>query len=349
MSSRVILPGRRSGLVTVPSSKSIAHREIIAAALSAVEGPAVRGESKDTLATRACLKAMMAGEPVWPCGESGSTIRFLTPIAGVMGWRGEFRCEGRLAERPHLPFEKKDRYVISGGVSSQFVSGLLMALPLASWDSEISVAGKLESSAYVELTEDVLRAAGIEFEKRGWSWKIKGGQRYRIAGGREVEGDWSQAAFFLSMGVEVDGLNLNSKQGDRAVTRLLPEFEVDASPVPDLIPALAVHAAAREGTTRFFNCGRRRIKESDRLESTAALVNGVGGEARIDGDTLVIVGRPELSGGEVRTFGDHRIAMAAAVAACRSRAPVVIDDDSVVAKSYPGFWDDFDALAPVSR
>jgi 3-phosphoshikimate 1-carboxyvinyltransferase len=345
MNPRVILPGKRRGRVTVPSSKSIAHREIIAAALSGVEGPAVRGESRDTLATRACLKAMISGESVWPCGESGSTLRFLTPVAGVMGWKGEFKCEGRLAARPQMPFEKKDRYVVAGDVSSQFISGLLMALPLASWNSEIVVEGNLESSAYVELTEDVLKAAGIVFEKSGLSWKIPGSQRYRIAGGREVEGDWSQAAFFLAMGVRVDGLDNDSKQGDRAVAWLLDEREVDASPVPDLIPALAVHAAAREGETRFFNCARLRIKESDRLESTAALVNGVGGEAKIVDDGLVVSGRRGLTGGEVRTFGDHRIAMAAALAACYSRSPVVIDDESVVAKSYPGFWDDFGSLS----
>jgi 3-phosphoshikimate 1-carboxyvinyltransferase len=330
--------------VTVPSSKSIAHREIIAAALSGVEAPLVRGESKDTLATPACINAMMSGEKLWPCGESGSTMRFLTPLAGVMGWQGEFKCEGRLAERPQMPFEKRDCYEIAGNVSSQFISGLLMALPLAAWDSRIVVKGKLESSAYVELTEDVLLASGIKFEKGEGVWEIKGGQKYRIAGGREVEGDWSQAAFFLAMGVEVDGLKADSKQGDRAVTRLMSDFEVDVSPVPDLVPALAVHAAAREGTTRFFNCARLRLKESDRLESTFALVNSVGAKAYIEGDVLKVVGRSKLAGGEVRSFGDHRIAMAAAVAACYSSSPVVVDDGDVVAKSYPGFWNDFDKL-----
>ena len=341
---RTIVPGRRTGRVTVPSSKSIAHREIIAAALSGVEGPVVRGESNDTQATRNCLRAMMAGESVWPCGESGSTLRFLAPIAGVMGWKGEFRCEGRLALRPQMPFERKPRYEIAGNVSSQFVSGLLMALPLAGWDSEIVVAGALESSAYVELTEDVLAAAGIEFEKRGWTWKIAGNQKYAIAGGREVEGDWSQAAFFLAMGVEVDGLNPESRQGDRAVTELLGQRLVDASPVPDLIPALAAHAALRDGETRFVNCARLRIKESDRLESTCAMIVSAGGNARIEGDSLVVAGGRPLAGGEVRTFGDHRIAMAAAVLACGATAPVTLDDAGVVAKSYPGFWNDFDGL-----
>lgn len=345
-SQKIILPGRRRGCVTVPSSKSIAHREIIAAALSATEGPIVRGESNDTLATRACLRAMMAGESVWPCGESGSTLRFLTPIAGVLGYRGEFKCEGRLADRPRMPFERKARYEIAGNVSSQFISGLLMALPLADWDSEIAVIGNLESSAYVDLTEDVLRASGIRFEKNGSSWKIRGGQKYAISGGREVEGDWSQAAFFLAMGVEVDGVKSDSKQGDRAVVELLEKRLVDAAPVPDLIPALAAHAAFRDGETRFVNCGRLRLKESDRLESTCAMVNAGGGEAHIEGDELIVAGKAE--GGKpvetIRTFGDHRIAMAAAVMACGCTHPLTIDDASVVAKSYPGFWRDFESL-----
>jgi 3-phosphoshikimate 1-carboxyvinyltransferase len=261
-----------------------------------------------------------------------------------MGWKGEFKCEGRLASRPQMPFEKKERYVVAGNVSSQFVSGLLMALPLASWDSEVVVEGTLESSAYVDLTESVLADAGIVVEKGANRWRIAGNQRYRMAGRREVEGDWSQAAFFLAMGVDVGGLRADSRQGDRAVEWLLEEREVDAAPVPDLVPALAAHAAAREGETRFLNCARLRIKESDRLESTAALVNAVGGKALVEGDSLLVVGRKSLSGGEVRSFGDHRIAMAAAVAACCCENPVTLDDGDVVAKSYPGFWDDFDSL-----
>ena len=345
---RIILPGARHGRVTVPSSKSIAHRELIAAALSGVAEPVIRGESRDTEATRKCLKAMMSGGRKWPCGESGSTLRFLTPLAGVMGWKGRFLCEGRLAERPQMPFEKKARYVIPGNVSSQFVTGLLMALPLADWNSEVVVEGRLESAAYVRLTEDVLRAAGIRFEKpAAGCWRIHGGQRYRIAGGREVEGDWSQAAFFLAMGVEVDGLNRDSAQGDRAVETLLDASEVDAAPVPDLIPALAAHAAFRPGVTRFVNCGRLRLKESDRLESTAAMVGAVGGRSRIEGDSLILEGVERLRGGEVETKGDHRIAMAAAVLACGASGPVVVDDATVVAKSYPGFWDDFERLERV--
>ena len=353
---RMLLPGKRRGSVVVPSSKSIAHRELIAAALSGVEPPVIRGESNDTCATRECLRAMMAGERVWRCGESGTTLRLLEPIAGVMGWRGDFRCEGRLAARPRMPFERRTRYVIAGNVSSQFVSGLLMALPLAGWDSEIAIDGELQSLGYVHLTEDVLRAAGIAFERLSdaCAWRVPGGQRYRIAGGREVEGDWSQAAFFLAMGVEVRGLRADSRQGDRAAAGLMAaladesrtdELTISAAMIPDLVPALAARAAFRRGRTRFVEGARLRLKESDRLESTAAMIRAVGGQVTVEGDELTVWsdGRP-LAGGLVKTCGDHRIAMSAAVLATGSSGPVEVDDAGVVAKSYPGFWRDFDSL-----
>ena len=323
----------------VPSSKSIAHRELIAAALSGVEPPVIRGESKDTLATRNCLKAMMSGDSVWPCGESGTTLRLLEPIAGVMGWKGEFKCEGRLGERPRMPFEKKDRYVIPGNISSQFISGLLMALPLADWDSEIVIEGPLQSEAYVRLTEDTLRVSGIEFgtecrtpcANSGLGWKIVGGQKYNFKGGREVEGDWSQAAFFLAMGVEVKGLKADSHQGDKAVVELLErirrgEGTIDVAQTPDLYPVLAATAAALGREVTFTGTERLRLKESDRIASTAALIESV------------------KSGKPVNTFGDHRIAMSAAVMACSSKVPVAVEGAECVAKSYPGFWDDFERL-----
>ena len=367
MAVRILQPGARHGSVIVPSSKSLAHRELIAAALSGVEPPVIRGESRDTMATHACLKAMLSGDPVWPCGESGTTLRLLEPLAGVMGWRGEFRCEGRLGERPRMPFVRQSRYVIPGNVSSQFVSGLLMALPLADWDSEIVIDGTLQSVGYVQLTEDVLTAAGIDFTfhpalwppdadkpVQPMSWTIRGGQRYRIAGGREVEGDWSQAAFFLAMGVTVNGLRADSHQGDSAADVLMRtlrdptndgrEIVISGAMIPDLVPALAARAAYRPGTTRFTDCARLRLKESDRLESTAAMVNDVSGQASIEGDTLTVAGVPMLRGGTVTTCNDHRIAMSAAVLACGASGPVTVDDDACVAKSYPGFWDDFGAL-----
>ena len=328
---KVIQPGSRCGTVTVPSSKSIAHRELIATALSGTEPPIIRGESKDTLATRNCLKAMMSGDSVWPCGESGTTLRLLEPIAGVMGWKGEFKCEGRLGERPRMPFEKKSRYVIPGNVSSQFISGLLMALPLADWDSEIVIDGPLQSEAYVRLTEDTLRESGIRFEKTGRTYFLTGGQRYRFAGGREVEGDWSQAAFFLAMGVEVEGLKADSHQGDKAVVELLGRIRrgegmIDVAQTPDLYPVLAATAAAMGKNVTFTGTERLRLKESDRIASTAALIESV------------------KNGKPVNAFGDHRIAMSAAVMACYSKIPVTVEGAECVAKSYPGFWDDFESL-----
>ena len=336
--TKVVQPGKRRGTVTVPSSKSIAHRELIAAALSGAEPPVIRGESKDTLATRNCLKAMMSGDPVWPCGESGTTLRLLEPIAGVMGWKGEFKCEGRLGERPRMPFEKKNRYVIPGNVSSQFISGLLMALPLADWDSEIVIDGPLQSEAYVRLTEDTLRESGIvvhKIKKEGQTsflYFMDGGQKYSFpGGGREVEGDWSQAAFFLAMDVEVKGLKDDSHQGDKAVVELLErirkgEGTIDVAQTPDLYPCLAAYAAVSGHEVTFTGTERLRLKESDRIASTAALIESVKG------------GKP------VNTFGDHRIAMSAAVMACYSKIPVTVEGAECVAKSYPGFWDDFEAL-----
>ena len=340
---KVIEPGRRTGTVLIPSSKSIAHRELIAAALSGAEPPIIRGESKDTLATRNCLKAMMSGDPVWPCGESGTTLRLLEPIAGVMGWKGYFKCEGRLGERPRMPFKKQERYVVPGNVSSQFVSGLLMALPLADWDSEIVIDGPLQSEAYVRLTEDTLRESGIEVgagcrtpraSSADRCWKIRGGQRYRFAGGGEVEGDWSQAAFFLAMGVEVKGLRADSHQGDKAVAALLAAIRsgaktIDVSQTPDLYPCLAAYAAATGREVAFTGTERLRLKESDRIASTAALIDAVK------------EGRP------VNTFGDHRIAMSAAVMACYAKRPVTVEGAECVAKSYPGFWDDFERIMPL--
>ena len=330
---KVIEPGRRSGSVMIPSSKSIAHRELIAAALSGVEPPHIRGESNDTQATRRCLAAMMAGESVWPCGESGTTLRLLEPIAGVMGWKGDFKCEGRLGMRPRMPFERKTRYVVPGNVSSQFVSGLLMALPMAEWDSEIVIEGKLQSEAYVRLTEDTLVQSSITVERTADGWRIPGHQTYRFAGGGEVEGDWSQAAFFLAMGVEVKGLRDDSHQGDRAIVDLLSllgqrtSSSVDISQTPDLYPVLAATAAALGRDVSFTGTERLRLKESDRIASTEALIASV------------------RAGLPVDCFGDHRIAMSAAVMACYASRPVTVEGAECVAKSYPGFWNDFAALS----
>ena len=328
------------------------------------------------------------------CGESGSTLRFLLPAAGALGARAVFRMEGRLPERPLSPLDEvltehgmtirqdganlfcegsltPGRYEIGGGVSSQYISGLLMALPRLDGDSRLEVTGKLESAGYVAMTEAALRLAGIRFDRTGQSSFIPGGQRCSLPETCRVEGDWSNAAFFLCMGalshegVTVYGLDPASPQGDRAVLDILRRFgacvsenggavkvkrapmrgiEIDAAPIPDLIPVLSVVAAAAGGETHIINAGRLRLKESDRLKSTARLLRDLGGSVEELESGLIINGGRTLAGGKAETFRDHRIAMSAAVAACICAGSVTVTDSGCVAKSYPRFWDDLGQL-----
>ena len=327
-------------------------------------------------------------------GESGSTLRFLLPVLGALGVRAEVRMHGRLPERPLSPLWEvleahgmrlrqdgivlytdgqlcAGDYSLPGNVSSQFISGLLFALPLLSGNSTLTVTGALQSARYVSMTEQALAAAGIFTKKDGQVWQIDGGQRYAAPAVQTVEGDWSNAAFFLCMGalsrqgVCVSGLDPASLQADRAITEILTRFgaevnieddtvtvrrgtlrgiTLDAGPVPDLVPVVSVLAALCAGETRIENAARLRIKESDRLRTTAALIEALGGTVRELPDGLVITGQPALAGGSVDASGDHRIAMSAAVAACGCTQPVTVCGSACVAKSYPAFWEDFTAL-----
>ena len=328
------------------------------------------------------------------CGESGSTLRFLLPVVGALGAQAAFHREGRLPQRPLAPldgvltahgmtlFEDGDlllcsgqlqagNYEIAGNVSSQYISGLLMALPRLAGESTLTVTGTLESAAYVAMTEDALRLSDVEFSKNGASYAIPGGQRFRLPARTAVEGDWSNAAFFLCMGalakegIRVEGLNLKSSQGDRGVLDVLRAFgaevseeenavtvrrgtlrgvTIDASPIPDLIPVLSVVASVAAGETRVENAYRLRLKESDRLQSTANLLRARGGRVEEKEDGLVITGVPVLHGGETKTQNDHRLAMSAAGAACAATGEVTVDNDACVAKSYPRFWEDYGSL-----
>ena len=262
-------------------------------------------------------------------------------------------------------------YSLPGNVSSQFISGLLFALPLLSGNSTLTVTGALQSARYVAMTEQALAEAGILIKKDGPVWQIGGEQRYAAPSVQTVEGDWSNAAFFLCMGalsrqgVRVSGLDPASLQADRAITEILTRFgaevniegdtvtvrrgtlrgiTLDAGPVPDLVPVVSVLAALCAGETRIENAARLRIKESDRLRTTAALIEALGGTVRELPDGLVITGQPALAGGSVDASGDHRIAMSAAVAACGCTQPVTVCGSACVAKSYPAFWEDFTAL-----
>ena len=305
-----------------------------------------------------------------------------------------FLREGRLPERPLAPLDREltahgmalrsegaelfcsgqlqsGDYTLPGDVSSQYISGLLMALPRLAGDSTLTVTGKLESAPYVTMTEDALMHAGVFLARRGETWGIPGGQIFSLPEKLRVEGDWSGAAFFLCLGalsergIAVEGLNMVSSQGDRGVVDILRTMGaevslsergihvrrgklrgcvVDAAPVPDLIPAISAVAAAAEGETRIVNAARLRLKESDRLQTTAAMLNALGAEAEELPDGLVIRGKPSLRGGAADPRGDHRIAMAAAVAAAVCRESVVIPGGECAAKSYPRFWEDLETL-----
>lgn len=327
-------------------------------------------------------------------GESGSTLRFLLPVLGALGVQAEIRMHGRLPERPLSPLWEvleahgmrlqqdgtilhtdgqliAGDYSLPGNVSSQFISGLLFALPLLGGNSTLTVTGALQSARYVSMTEQALAEAGILTKKDGPVWQIGGGQRYASPAVQTVEGDWSNAAFFLCMGalsatgVTVTGLNSTSLQADRAITEILVRFgaeltvsedavtvrrgvlhgiTLDAGPIPDLVPVVSCLAALCDGETRVENAARLRLKESDRLQTTAALLSALGGSVRELPDGLIISGRGRLSGGTADTCGDHRIAMSAAMAACGCEGPVTVSGSECVAKSYPAFWEDFASL-----
>ena len=416
--NQTVSPGPRTGSVRIPASKSQAHRLLICAALGA-QPVALRcdGISADIAATVRCLRALgaditddgagtlhivpIAGEMPQHadllCGESGSTLRFLLPVAGALGADVTFHMQGRLPQRPLAPLDavltahgmtlRRDgallhaggqlcpgTYELPGDVSSQYISGLLMALPRLPGESTLAVTGRLESAGYIAMTEDALRLSGIRLQKRERTYTISGGQTARLPARCHVEGDWSNAAFFLCMGalspagVTVTGLASDSSQGDRAVLDVLRRFgadvretqdtvtvrrgalrgvTIDAAPIPDLIPVLSVVAALADGQTQVVNAARLRLKESDRLESTAAMLRALGAQVEVHDSGLTVTGRKVLTGGTVDPQHDHRIAMAAAAAASGSTAPVTVRDCACTDKSYPRFWTDLSALKTV--
>lgn len=390
-----ITPTQLKGAVTPPPSKSQAHRLLMAAALGP-GGSELRNlaESEDIRATKRCLEEIgpWAGPmsplrrlalPRLDCGESGSTLRFLIPIALALRGGGVFTGRGRLMERPQKPYfdifeekgifyEQKDgvlavqgqlspgKYSLPGNVSSQFITGLLYALPLLEGDSYIYPTTPIESWDYILMTMDVLFQAGVVAEepREGCPYfYIHGGQSYQPVRAT-VEPDWSQAGFWFAAGalgnpVEVEGMKVPSVQGDWRYLEMQEQIyaagtgaEVDVSQNPDLVPPLAAAAALAAGrTTRLANAGRLRIKESDRLASATAVLNALGADVTEGEDFLLIHGKEALTGGvTVDSFNDHRIAMMTAIAATRCESPVTLTGAEAVNKSYPSFWEEYARL-----
>ena len=317
-----------------------------------------------------------AKDALLDCGESGSTLRFLMPVVCALGTGARIVGRGRLPLRPNAPlidalrehgaFTDGDllpmrlsgpvsggRWTLPGDVSSQYITGLLLALPLLEEDSEIVLTTPLASAAYVAMTLEALAAFGVEVIPTQAGWRVPGRQAYRSPGVVEVEGDWSAAAFWhaanaLGADIRVEGLKPDSVQGDRAVVDLLGRAEIDADNVPDLVPALAAAAASLNQTTVITGAARLRLKESDRLATTAAMLAALGHGCEVAPDGLVIRGgAPGPCADDLRTVdgaNDHRIVMAAAVAAAFADRPVRITGAEAVEKSYPDFFRDFTEL-----
>ena len=341
----------------------------------------------------------MAASDSVDCGESGSTLRFFLPLGANLNCPLTFTGHGKLVSRPLqayydifdekfiqyfndngcLPVTVNGRltpgtYKLPGDVSSQFVSGLLFALPLLNGDSIIEITSPLESSAYVDMTINCLAKFGVQIENEGGlhrRYLVKGKQRYQ-AQDSQVEGDWSQAAFWtvggsLGDGITCQGVNVNSLQGDQAVVDIMERMGavikqdansvtvnggatkatvIDAANCPDIIPVLTVLAAVSEGTTKIINAGRLRIKECDRLAAMSSELNKMGANITEEPEGLTIVGKPEgLAGGvQVDAWNDHRIAMSLAIAAQKCAAPIILTGAESVAKSYPTFWEDYKSV-----
>ena len=393
-----ITPAKLHGPVTPPPSKSQAHRLIIAAALATGESVLDNvAPSQDILATIRCMEALGASStwsgstltvqgltmnrptpslPRLDCGESGSTLRFLIPIALAVAGGGVFTGQGRLMERPQKPyfdlFDAKGisytlehgvltvqgrlpagDYPLPGDVSSQFVTGLLYALPLVEGTSRITLTSPLESEGYVDMTRQALHQAGITLD----GYTIPGSQHYTPIRG-SVEADWSQAGFFyaaLGLGnpLDVQGLNLHSKQGDQRIVSFYEQLTgpetgltLDVSQCPDLVPPLAALAAGCPGkTTHIVGAARLRIKESDRLATTSQVLGALGAQVEELAEGLTIVGKAQFDGGvTVPCHNDHRIAMMAAVAATRCISPITLTGAQCVAKSFPDFWQVYERL-----
>lgn len=385
-----IHPNKLQGEIRAIPSKSQAHRLLICAAFSDGPTELICPETnQDIEATAHCLCSLGAdiqrtdsGYRVTPvkdvpetatlnCRESGSTLRFMLPIVGALGVTAIFQMAGRLPKRPLSPlWEEMERmgcslsrptddtisctgqlcageYSIDGGVSSQFITGLLFAMAFIPGNSHLSVTGKIESTPYIEMTCNALSTFGVNTDQ----FRVSGSRPFHSPGNILVEGDWSNASFFLAaqkLGskLRVLGLDPNSPQGDRAVAQILSQMDkmitVDAADIPDAVPILAIVAGALHGAT-FTNIARLRLKESDRVASVAAMLESFGARVQISENEMTVYPATYRSC-RIDAAGDHRIAMAAAIGATVAQGDVTILDGECVAKSYPSFWEEYKRL-----
>lgn len=382
-----------SGEVAMPPSKSAAHRALICSFLSGGGSVAPLISSNDMRATVGVIEGLKNGEKTLNCIESGSTLRFMIPVAAALGKSVTFIGEGRLPERPigeyaqllgehgvrletsgGLPLTISGQlqsgvYEIRGDVSSQYITGLLLALPILNGDSEIHITTALQSKPYVDMTVKVMADYGVEIDEMPYGYFVKGNQKFNVKN-YTVEGDWSQAAFFLSAGaigsdVTVGGLDFASTQGDKAVVDIMKRFgadieiidnkirckkgslcgiEIDCADIPDMVPAIAVTAAFASGKTVITGAERLRLKESDRIEAICENLKKMGADISETADGMIINGGGELHGAELLGYNDHRIVMAFSVAALFAKGETVITDAQSINKSYPTFFEEYNRL-----
>ncbi len=393
MSIAIIKNSILNGSVAIPPSKSAAHRALACAFLAGGGSVSPIISSNDMRAMQQVIDALKSGERVIDCIESGNTLRFMLPVAAALGREVTFVGSGRLPERPiteylrlfpqhgvscratngKIPLALSGKltsgdYEIAGNISSQYITGLLFALPLLEGDSRIVLTTKLESKPYVDMTLKVMRDFGVTADETDYGYFVPGNQQYAVRD-YTVEADWSQAAFFLAAGaiggeVILTGLDMSSVQGDKEIVNVLKRFgadieigedciisrksalsgtEIDASDIPDTVPALAVTAAFANGKTVIKGAERLRLKESDRIESVAENLRRMGISVEETADGMIITGgKPH--GAELLGYNDHRIVMAFSVAAAYADGESTITEANAIDKTYPTFFEDYAKL-----
>lgn len=393
MSKVIIKNSILNGSLVMPPSKSAAHRALICSFLSGGGNVSPIISSKDMEATVGCLNSIKNSEQVLNCIESGSTLRFLIPLVASLGKSVTFVGEGRLPQRPigeyldlfktkgvvcesegGLPLKISGKlqggtFEIRGDVSSQYITGLLLALPILDVDSKICLKTPLQSKPYVDMTISVMKDYGVTVDETDYGYFVKGNQQYKK---RDyiVEGDWSQAAFFLSAGaigsnITLNGLDVNSTQGDKAVVDVMKKFgaqiemnensltckkgelngiEIDCTDIPDMVPAIAVTASFANGKTVIKGAERLRLKESDRIEAVCSNLKKMGVDVIETKDGMIINGNGKVFGADLCGYNDHRIVMAFSVAGLFAAGETTISDAESINKSYPSFFDDYNKL-----